>query len=161
MAEIVVTDEAVEAAARSLQCAPLIAEGLTPTPWVDEPEEVRGLYRRDARVTLEAAAPLLQVQASAEHGVCNACGWEGDAEHDVCPKCGQDELNYYFTPGGAPTSVQVDREALSHEISQHRKVPGETLASGPGCSCGGWGKERWSEHLADRVLALLSPEATK
>jgi hypothetical protein len=34
--------------------------------------------------------------APVEHGVCNACGWEGDSEHDVCPSCGQDELNYFF-----------------------------------------------------------------
>ena len=50
-----VTDEAVERAAVALQQLP-VREGLTPTDWEAEPEEIRNMYRREARVALEAAA---------------------------------------------------------------------------------------------------------
>lgn len=57
-AEVEITDEAVEAAAEALQQVPA-REGLTPTPWGDEPEDIRDMFRREARCALEAAAPLL------------------------------------------------------------------------------------------------------
>jgi len=63
-----VPDEAVEAAAKALA---IVAWG----EWEYVPTALRGRMRRDARITLEAAAPFIAAQAWDE-------GWNAFARYD-------------------------------------------------------------------------------
>lgn len=139
MAEIVVTDEAVAKAACVFYGDAYGSVG----------DEGNKVLHDGAREALEASAPFLQVQGAHLPNRLGARSAEIDLdtlEKDV----------------PAPP-VQVDREALERVLATHRiecTGPGEVTCR----DCRDMGWMSWSAfhgHVADAVLALLSPEETK
>ena len=87
MSELV-TDEALEAAARALHGAE------TPREWGDTPVGYRELTRDSARAALEAAAPLIAAKAwdegyaMSERELDHAYGGHPISPGDLCHECG-------------------------------------------------------------------------